>query len=60
LSNELNDPTGNEWTRLRYQCGVAWRLNRTDYLDFFVRYDYYPDAREKQVVSVGVGYKVKL
>ncbi|GHT01858.1 hypothetical protein FACS189421_14500 [Bacteroidia bacterium] len=60
LSNELYNPLGNEWTRIRYQGGVAWRLNRTDYLDFFVRYDHYTDRREPQVLSIGVGYKVKL
>jgi hypothetical protein len=60
LSNELNNPLGNELTRIRYQGGVAWRLNRTDYLDFFIRYDQYPDRREPQVFSIGVGYKVKL
>jgi hypothetical protein len=60
LSNELNDPTGNEWTRIRYQGGTSWRLNRTDYLDFFIRHDRYPDIRETQVFSIGVGYKVKL
>jgi hypothetical protein len=60
LSNELNNPLGNELTRIRYQGGTAWRLNRTDYLDFFVRYDHYTDRREPQVFSVGVGYKVKL
>jgi hypothetical protein len=59
LSNELNDPTGNEWTRIRYQGGTSWRLNRTDYMDFFIRYDSYPDFRETQMLSIGVGYKVK-
>jgi len=60
LSNEMNDPTGNELTRIRYQGGASWRLNRTDYLDFFVRYDHYPDIREIQMLSIGVGYKMKL
>jgi hypothetical protein len=60
LSNELNNPPGNELTRIRYQGGTAWRLNRTDYLDFFVRYDQYLDKRDPPVFSIGVGYKVKL
>ncbi|MDR3309050.1 MAG: DUF2490 domain-containing protein [Tannerella sp.] len=58
-SHELNNPTGNSLTRIRYQGGVTWRLNRTDYLDFFLRYDDYPDAREVHVLSIGAGYKLK-
>ncbi|MDR0542450.1 MAG: DUF2490 domain-containing protein [Dysgonamonadaceae bacterium] len=59
LYNDLNNPAGNYLTRIRYQGGATWRLNRTDYLDFFVRYDQYVDRREPAAVSLGVGWKVK-
>lgn len=60
LSNDLNNPAGNALTRFRYQGGVTWRLNRTDYLEFFGRYDQYTDAREENVLSLGVKCTVKL
>jgi hypothetical protein len=60
LSTDLNNPAGNDLTRIRYQAGTAWRLNRTDYMDFFLRYDQYRDTREPDVISVGVTYKYKL
>jgi hypothetical protein len=60
LSNDLNNPMGNALTRIRYQGGTGWRLNRTDYLDFFVRYDQYMAGDEHNGVSIGVGYKIKL
>jgi hypothetical protein len=60
LSNDLNNPLGNELTRIRYQTGVNWRLNRTDYLEFFGRYDRYMAGDEAQVFAIGVRYKVKL
>jgi hypothetical protein len=60
LSNELNNPVGNQLTRIRYQGGASWRLNRTETLDFFVRYDWYFDRKEPQIFSIGLGYKMKL
>ncbi|GAB6011528.1 DUF2490 domain-containing protein [Viscerimonas tarda] len=59
LYNDLNNPKGNKLTRFRYQLGASWRLNRTDYLDFFTRYDHYLDHRDPLVFSLGVGYKMK-
>ncbi|MDR0844566.1 MAG: DUF2490 domain-containing protein [Tannerella sp.] len=56
----LNDPVmGYELSRMRYQGGVNWRLNRTDYLGFFLRYDHYLSADDSHTVSVGVTYKMK-
>ena len=60
LSTELNNPMGNELTRIRYEAGTAWRLNRTDYLEFFVRFDQYTDSQEPYVLALGIGYKLKL
>jgi hypothetical protein len=60
LYNDLNNPEGNYLTRIRYQGGASWRLNRTDYIDFFARYDQYLDSRESAVLSLGIGWKLKL
>lgn len=60
FSSELNNPKGNELTRIRYQAGTSWRLNRTDYLDFYLRFDDYMDKSEPRAIMLGVGYKVKL
>ena len=59
LYNDLNNPAGNYLTRIRYQAGTSWRLNRNDYLDFFVRYDQYMDRREPGVIYIGAGWKLK-
>jgi hypothetical protein len=61
LSINLNDPvTRYDPTRLRFQLGTTWRINRTDYLDFFLRYDEYLKNDDPRVFSIGVGYKMKL
>jgi hypothetical protein len=57
--SSLNNPAGNYLTRLRYQAGVSWRLNRTDYLDFFVRYDHELDRRDPKSIFLGASYKMK-
>lgn len=61
FSTNLNDPVrGCELTRLRFEGGATWRLNRTDYIDFFLRLDEYPAGDEPRVASIGVAYKIKL
>ncbi|MDR1683797.1 MAG: DUF2490 domain-containing protein [Candidatus Symbiothrix sp.] len=60
LYNDLNNPKGNYLTRIRYQGGATWRLNQTDYMDFFARYDHYLDAREPAILSFGLGWRLKL
>ncbi|MDH6356516.1 DUF2490 domain-containing protein [Parabacteroides sp. PF5-9] len=60
LSSDLNNPSGNELTRIRSQIGTNWRLNRTDYIDFFLRYDHYLSIKETGVLLLGVAYKIKL
>jgi hypothetical protein len=60
LYNDTNNPAGNYLSRIRYQGGTSWRLNRTDYVDFFVRYDWYSDSRETMILSLGAGWKWKL
>ena len=60
LSTDLNNPMGNDLTRVRYEVGTAWRLNRTDYIDIFFRFDQYLDTRDPYVLSFGIGYKLKL
>jgi hypothetical protein len=60
LSNNLNDPeTRYDFVRLRFQGGVNWRLNRTESLDIFLRWDEYLKADDPRVVSLGISYKVK-
>jgi hypothetical protein len=61
FSTNLNDPVmGYELTRIRYQGGVSWRMNRTDYLGFFLRYDEYLSADDPHTIAIGVTYKKKL
>ena len=59
-TNTLNDPLGNEIYKLRFQGGVKWRLDRTNYLEFFVRWNEYLVMPEPRVVSIGIGYKKNL
>ncbi|MDL2221220.1 DUF2490 domain-containing protein [Parabacteroides sp. OttesenSCG-928-N08] len=60
VSSELNNPKGNELTKIRYQAGTSWRLNRTDYLEFFLRYDSESDYRDDNVIMLGIGFRKKL
>jgi hypothetical protein len=60
LSTALNDPVkGYELLRIRYESGVNWRLNRTDYMEFFARFDQYLSDNDPHRLSVGVSYKRK-
>jgi hypothetical protein len=60
FSTILNEPVrGYELTRLRFQGGASWRLNRTTYLDFFLRFDEYLSDDDPRVLSLGVSYKMK-
>jgi hypothetical protein len=60
-STTLNDPLlGYELTRARFQGGTEWRLNRTGYLNFFVRYDRYLSGDDPHVLAVGITYRIKL
>jgi len=58
-TNSMNDPLGNEIYRLRFQGGTNWRLDKTNYLEFFVRWDEYTVMPDPRVVSIGVGYIAK-
>jgi hypothetical protein len=60
LSNDLNDPKSNVLTRIRYQGGVSWRLNRTDHLDFFIRFDRHTLGKDPNAIFLGMEYKIKL
>ncbi|MDR1524853.1 MAG: DUF2490 domain-containing protein [Tannerella sp.] len=60
FSNDLNDPESNAPARFRYEGGASWRLNRTDYLDLFVRFDRYTSGKDPNAVFLGVEYKIKL
>lgn len=60
FSTTLNDPVrGRELTRLRFQGGASWRLNRTTYLDLFLRFDAYLADNDPNVVWLGATYKVQ-
>jgi hypothetical protein len=61
FSTMLNYPVmGCELTRMRLTGGVSWRLNRTAYLDFFLRMDEYWSVGDPRVLAIGVTYKTKL
>jgi hypothetical protein len=60
FSTSLNDPVmGYELTRMRFQGGASWRLDRTTYLDFFLRFDDYLSGNDPHVLLVGASYKMK-
>ncbi|MDR0715155.1 MAG: DUF2490 domain-containing protein [Bacteroidales bacterium] len=60
LSHDLNDPESNAPTRIRYQGGVSRRLNRTNRLDFFIRFDRHTSKKDPDGIFAGVEYKIKL
>ncbi|MDR2814344.1 MAG: DUF2490 domain-containing protein [Prevotellaceae bacterium] len=60
FSTSLNEPVrGYELTRMRLQGGASWRLNRTAYLDFFLRFDKYLADSDPQALWLGAAYKIK-
>jgi len=60
FSNNLNDHiTRYDFVRLRFQGGVGWRITRTDYLNFFLRFDENFKEDDPRVISLGAGYRMK-
>lgn len=60
FSTSLNDPVrGYELLRIRYEGGTNWRLDRTSYLAFFLRWDEYLADPDPRVFSIGATYKKK-
>jgi hypothetical protein len=60
FSTSLNDPVmGYELTRMRFQGGANLRLNRTSWIDFFLRFDDYLSGDDSHLLSLGVSYKMK-
>ncbi|MDR1668301.1 MAG: DUF2490 domain-containing protein [Bacteroidales bacterium] len=60
FSTSLNDPVrGCELRRLRFQGGANYRLNRTMYMDFFLRCDEYPTGDDPRMLSLGIACKMK-
>ena len=59
-TNSLNDPLGNEIYKLRFQGGTSYRLDRTTYLDFYLRADEYFVFPDPRVISIGISYKKNL
>ena len=59
-TNTLNDPLGNEIYKIRFQGGSSWRLDRTTYLEFFLRWNEYLTMPNPNIMSIGVGYKKNL
>lgn len=56
-----NDPRGNEFYRIRYLAGVTWRLNRTDYVGFHLRFDqYFQSSDDPNIIGIGINYRIKL
>jgi hypothetical protein len=60
LSSDLNDPKSASPARIRYQGGASWRLNRTGYMDFFIRFDRHTSVKDPDAIFLGVEYKIKL
>jgi hypothetical protein len=60
FSTIVLDPRNNfELSRIRYTGGVNWRLNRTDYLELFLRYDQRMDSRDLNGAAIGARYKTR-
>jgi hypothetical protein len=60
FSTNLNDDkTRYDFVKLRVQAGTSWRLNRTDYLNFFLRWDEYLKDTDPRVISLGIACKMK-
>jgi hypothetical protein len=60
LSTSLNNPLLEyELLRIRYESGVNWRLDRTTYMEFFLRWDEYLSDTDAHKLSIGVAYKMK-
>jgi len=61
LSNYLNDAeTRLDPVRLRTQAGVSHRINRTNTIDFFIRWDEHFIAPDPRIISLGAAYKIVL
>ncbi len=60
LYSELNNPMGNELYRIRYQGGTTWRLNRTEYLEFFLRYDNNLNRLDDNALMLGIAFRKRL
>lgn len=59
LTSELNNPYGNELTRIRFQGGTSWRLNRTDYIYIYLRFDDYLAGDDANRLSLGFTFRTK-
>ena len=59
VSNTMNDPTGNYCYRVRYQGGVRWRMNRTESMEFYVKFDHYIADDDPHVFAIGTTFKKK-
>ncbi len=59
IFNTLNDPYQNEIYKIRFQTGTSWRINRSDYMEFFLRADEYFVGKDPRVFSVGAAFKKK-
>jgi hypothetical protein len=60
FSTNLNDyVTRYDLERVRTQAGAVWRLDRTRYFDFFVRWDEYLKSDDPRVIYAGAAFKVK-
>lgn len=61
FSTIIFDPLRDfELTRIRYTGGVNWRLNRTNYMELFLRYDHRTDYRDPNTLALGATYKIRL
>ena len=61
LSTELNNPMGNDLTRIRTEAGATHRINRTNYITFFFRWDEYlvDFDSHPRLLALGVAYRMK-
>lgn len=60
FSNNLNDyRSGYGIIRLRFQAGSSWRIDRNNYLLFFLNYDEYFKNYEPRIIAFCITYKLK-
>jgi len=60
FSTDLNDPINRyDFVRVRFQGGAKWRINRTDQMDFFIRWNEYLKDNAPRIIGIGTSYKMK-
>jgi len=59
LFNTLNDPQNNSMSQMRGVVGVEYKLNKSNSIELYYRYQNYIDEDEINIHYVGMGYAFK-